>query len=485
MHRLSRPGDGDLHVLLGVVLDALAEGAADRGGPVPAGEPEKVAARIRAALGTILPESGQGADAIARLTRTLAVGAVDLASPAWAAHLLSPPLAVATAANVASTVLNADLTSWDQSPAGIVIEDEVVRALAELVGYDPDAAGGSITSGGTESNLVGLLLARDRHAGPGVFLASAAAHFSVRRGARILGIRPEDVVAVESGPDHRMRPEALEAALRRIVADGRRPACVTLTAGTTDLGAIDPLDECVATAHAYGASVHVDAAYGGGALFSRRLRPLLAGVEHADTVSLDLHKYGWQPIGAGVLLARRAESFAPLAVEVPYINAADDLTAGHLSHMGTSLRTTRPADAFKMAVSFQALGRSALGAMIDRCHELARHAARRISEQPRLSLAAEPVLSTVVFRYLPRDAGPDRSDHINGTLRRTLLSDGTAVIGRTELDGRPARVWLKFTLLNPTMSRRDVDDLVELVVAAGRRAESSPVPPGEGSRGGL
>lgn len=472
MHRLSQPGDSDLHALLAVVLDALAEGAAHRGGPVPGGEPEEVAARVRAELGTTLPTHGQGIDAIIRLTRTLAVGAVDLASPAWAAHLLSPPLAVATAANVASTVLNADLTSWDQSPAGILIEDEVVRAMAELVGYDPGAAGGSITSGGTESNLVGLLLARDRHTSPGVFLASAAAHFSVRRSARILGIRPEDIVAVDTGPDHRMRPEALDAALRSIVADGGRPACVTLTAGTTDLGAIDPLDECIAIAHEHGASVHVDAAYGGGALFSERLRPLLVGIEHADTVSLDLHKYGWQPIGAGVLLARRAESFAPLAVEVPYINATDDLTAGHLNHMGTSLRTTRPADAFKMAVSFQAVGRSALGAMVDRCHELARYAAQRISEQPRLSLAAEPVLSTVVFRYVPRDSGTDQSDHVNGVLRRTLLSDGTAVIGRTELDDRPARVRLKFTMLNPTMSHRDVDDLVESVVAAGRRAES-------------
>lgn len=467
LRHLSRPDDIDLHALVAVVLNSLAEGAAIRGGPAPVGDTDALIEQIRPTLAITLPEQGSGTAVLAELTRTFAEGAVDLASPAWSAHLLSPPLAVATAAGIAALVLNADLTSWDQSPAGILIEEAVLQAMAAIVGYDPTSSAGTITSGGTESNLVALLLARDRHAEPGVFLTSTAAHFSVRRNAHILGIPADDLVAVDTGPDDRIDPDALRAALKQTVARGRSPASVTLTAGTTDLGAIDPLRDCIDIAREYGAFVHVDAAYGGGALFSTRLAPLLADIGLADTISLDLHKFGWQPIGAGVLLAREAESFAPMAVDVPYINATDDLAAGHLNRLGTSLRTTRPADAFKVAVTFQALGRQALGSMVDHCHDLALHAAQRIVDHPSLVLAAQPTLSTVVFRYVPVD--PGMSDAVNGALRRDLLSTGTAIIGRTE---RQQRVWLKFTLLNPEMTPHDIDTLIDHVVAAGRRQET-------------
>src|SRR5205814_6973305 len=164
-------------------------------------------------------------------------------------------------------------------------------------------------------------------------------------------------------------------------------------------GSIDPLRDTAALAAGYGAWLHVDAAYGGGALFSDRLAGLLDGLHKADSVSLDLHKFGWQPVAAGVFLAGSAQALCPLARRVAYLNPADDEEAGYPSLLGRSLRTTRRVDALKVAVTFRALGRRGLGGLVDACHDLALHAAARIADDDRLELAAPPVLSTVVFRY--------------------------------------------------------------------------------------
>jgi L-2,4-diaminobutyrate decarboxylase len=159
-----------------------------------------------------------------------------------------------------------------------------------------------------------------------------------------------------------------------------------------------------------------------------------------------------------VFLTRAASALDPLARRVAYLNPADDEDAGYPSLLGHSLRTTRRVDAFKIAVTFRALGRDGLGRLVDACHDLARHAAARVVAHPDLELAAGPVLTTVVFRHRGGDA-------VNAGLRRRLLERGTAVVGRTELDGA---VWLKLTLLNPYATTADVDALLGAVTEEAR-----------------
>lgn len=474
-------GSAALRPLLAVVLDALALGAADRNGPVPGASHSSIEAAVRKAAGDdFLPETGVGAHAaLGELTRMFAAGAADPADPRCAAHLHCPPLAVAVAADLAAAALNPSLDSWDQAPAGTALEPEVVATLAELVGFGPGAAG-TITSGGTESNLMGLLLARDfsaRAAGHDTsrrgitpdeagrlrVLCSRAAHFSVARGAGLLGLGEDAVITVPTRADHTMDVGVLRSELTALRARGDTAVAVLATAGSTDLGAVDPLAEIADVAAEFGTWLHVDAAYGAGALFSPRLAPLLAGLDRADSVALDLHKLGWQPVPAGVFLTRSAELFAPLERSVAYLNAEDDEQAGYPSLLSRSLRTTRRPDVFKIAVTLRALGRGGLAALVDRCHDLARHGAARVRAHPRLELFAEPVLSTVLFRYLPTTTNPQQ-DLVNAQLRRVLLAEGRAVVGRTEHDGA---VWLKLTLLNPHASERDVDALLEAVVTAG------------------
>lgn len=445
--------------LVVTALTALEAGRKERGGPVPQGSPAEVARAVDVALGgDALPQDGVGEEkALAELVRVTASGAADPDDPACVGHLHCPPLAVAVAADLVASALNQSMDSWDQAPAATVLEQRVVTALGELAGF-PDAAG-VMTTGGTASTYTALLLARDAEATPVRVYASEIAHFSVDRGAHLLGLG--EVVKIPLDTARRLDV----AALARMLTQGptqERPVVVA-TAGSTDFGSIDPLRDLAALVHAHGGWLHVDAAYGGGLLFSDTHRHLVDGIELADTVSLDLHKLGWQPAAAGVLLTRAPQLFDPLARRAAYLNPLDDEDQGYTSLLGRSLRTTRRADVLKVAVTLRALGRRGMGERVDRCLALARHAARAVETRPELELLCEPDLSTVVFRYV----GPDGTATCeqNARLRRALLASGRAVVGRTEHDGQ---VRLKLTLLNPDATEADVDRVLDLVLDAGR-----------------
>ncbi|UCM87102.1 pyridoxal phosphate-dependent decarboxylase family protein [Streptomyces marincola] len=455
-----------------------------RTGPLPAVTPQELSRLLDSLLPDgPMPRAGGGREAVLALARSYAAHTVDLADPRAAAHLQPPALSVAAAADVLASVFNASVDTWDSGPCAVEIERRVVRSLTDLAGYGPDADG-VLTPGGTASNLQALLIARDAALGARrdvraagltglaaepVVYCSELAHFSIARACAVLGLGEGAVRPVRTDAAHRMRVDELERALaeRR---DTEVPIAIVATAGTTDWGSIDPLPELAAVAARHGVRLHVDAAYGGGALFSDRMRPLLAGIEAADTITIDLHKTAWQPAAASALLARDGGDFAPTTgLRVAYLNPDDDGEAGYDGLLGNSMATTRRADALKVAATFLALGREGVGAMLEACHDLARHAADTVAAHPGLELAAPPALTTVVFRYLPRAHGAD-PDAVNGALRRLLLSRGTALIGRTDVAGS---VRLKLTLLNPQATTNDIDELLAAVAAAGSAVEAA------------
>jgi len=425
-------GPAALRAFTATVLDALARGSAARGGPLPAGGPEAVARRLREAVGEVLPAHGTGAThALDTVVQALTEGAADPADPLCAAHLHCPPLAVATAADLAASALNPSLDSWDQAPAASELETLVTDALAREVYGTSGAA--LVTTGGTESNQLALLLAREHH-GPVTLVHGTGAHHSLPRAAWLLGL-PRPVVL--AGPGGVLDPAALHETLTALEGG---PVLVAATAGTTDAGLIDPLPAVAEVCAAHGARFHIDAAYGGGLLFSDRYRPLLKGVERAHSVTLDLHKLGWQPIAAGFLAVRDPGDLTVLAHRADYLNAADDTEAGLPDLLGRSLRTTRRPDILKTAVTLKALGRSGLGALVDLVCAHARTLAGLIDAHPGLELHAPPTISTVLFR--PTGA----TDTAVARIRRTLLDEGRGVLGRAHADNR---LWLKATLLNP------------------------------------
>ncbi|GHH74048.1 amino acid decarboxylase [Streptomyces sulfonofaciens] len=446
-------GAAALGPLLSTVLDALHDGAVLRGGPLPAGGPGAVAARVRETVGTALPQHGAGAEAALRdLVRMLAEGAADPADPLCAAHLHCPPLAVAAAADLAASVLNPSMDSWDQAPAASALETLLTRALAAEVypaaGGRRGAADALVTTGGTEANQLALLLGRERH-GPVQLVCGDNAHHSLSRAAWLLGLpRPVTVPA----PTGTIDPLALADALR--ARPRGTPLLVAATAGTTDAGLIDPLPAIADVCAAAGARLHVDAAYGGALLLSDRMKPLLTGLDRAHTVTLDLHKLGWQPVAAGLLAVRDPGDLDTLRHSAEYLNAADDTEAGLPDLLGRSLRTTRRPDILKIAVTARALGRGGLGALADAVCAHAHELARLIAAHPGFELYDTPTISTVLFR--PTGADDGRVAQI----RRRLLTEGRAVIGRARIAGR---LWLKATLLNPHTRTSDLAALLKLV----------------------
>ncbi|WP_406175899.1 pyridoxal phosphate-dependent decarboxylase family protein [Streptomyces canus] len=450
-------GPSSLRPLLDTVLEALGEGARARGGPLPAGGPSEVAARVRAALGHVLPDEGDP-DALRHLVRALAEGAADPADPLCAAHLHCPPLAVAAAADLAVSVLNPSMDSWDQAPSASELEAQLTRALANEVYREvPRGAGNCatsphrpaadddalVTTGGTESNQLALLLAREIQ-GPGVRLVCGSnAHHSLPRAAWLLGM-----------PDPATLPTLDPTDLETTLSTLQGPLLVAATAGTTDTGQIDPLPEIAHLCARHGARLHIDAAYGGGLLFSTRHRDKLTGIDTADTVTLDLHKLGWQPVAAGLLAVRDKNDLTALHQRADYLNADDDTEAGLPDLLGRSLRTTRRPDVLKIAVTLKTLGRTGLGALVDQVCEQASEFAQLVHDHPGFELHAPPTISTVLFR--PASA----TDDAVAAVRRKLLTDGRAVLGRARAANR---LWLKVTLLNPTTRPADLAGLLQLV----------------------
>ncbi|MEU6282522.1 aminotransferase class V-fold PLP-dependent enzyme [Streptomyces sp. NPDC047028] len=442
-HLASGPdGAGALRPLLDTVLDALTTGARARGGPLPAGGPDAVAARVTAALGDVLPDHGEP-DALRTLVHALAEGAADPADPRCAAHLHCPPLAVATAADLAVSALNPSLDSWDQAPAASVLEAEVTRALAHEIGL----ADALVTTGGTEANELAVLLARETHGAGLRLVCGANAHHSLSRAAWLLGL-PDPVVVPTPGGT--LDPAALHRALTPLTG----PLLVAATAGTTDAGLIDPLPEIAGLCTAHGARLHIDAAYGAALTFSDRHRDKLAGLQAAHTVTVDLHKLGWQPIAAGLLTVARPRELTALHHRADYLNAADDTDTGLPDLLGRSLRTTRRPDILKIAVTLKSLGRTGLGALVDQVCAHARDLAALVHNHPGFELYGRPVISTVLFR--PAHA----TDADVAAVRRQLLHDGRAVLGRALADGR---LWLKATLLNPHTRPEHLAGLLKLV----------------------
>ncbi|GGT27528.1 aminotransferase class V-fold PLP-dependent enzyme [Streptomyces atratus] len=443
----STTGPAALRPLIDTVLTALHDGAHRRDGPLPAGGPDAVTPRMRTATHPVIPDHGTGPhDALRTLVSALAEGAADPADPLCAAHLHTPPLALAAAADLAACALNPSMDSWDQAPAASALEADITAALATEIYPHQPSPDALVTTGGTEANQLALLLARERN-GPVQTICAANAHHSITRAAWLLGLPAPLVIPAPTGV---MDLAALDEALTEL----HRPLLVTATAGTTDTGQIDPLADIADLCTTHGAELHIDAAYGGPLLFSPTHRGKVHGLDRAHSVTLDLHKLGWQPASAGILATPDRTHLDALHHRASYLSADDDTEAGLPDLLGRSLRTTRRPDALKIAVTLKALGRTGLADLIDHTVATAHHLADLIAKTPTLDLYDRPTISTVLFR--PTDA----DDNTVATIRRTLLIRGHAVLGRAHTNNR---LWLKATLLNPHTTPDDLNTLLDLV----------------------
>ncbi|MBM7517278.1 pyridoxal phosphate-dependent decarboxylase family protein [Nocardioides nitrophenolicus] len=475
LHHVFHPDHADHYAAtLGEGLDHLLRQLKGVAGPATGTTPAQAAERVAAVdLDRPLGDTGQ---VLAEISRLWLDDAVWFHEPSYAAHLNCPVVVPALLAELFVASVNSSLDTFDQSVGGTFIERRLVEWTAARIGYgegdDPD---GVFTSGGSQSNLQGLLLARGRHERVPAerlrILASAESHFSVQKSARLLGLGDESVVSVPTDERHRMDPAALERSLAACADLGLRPMAIVATAGTTDFGAIDPLDRIADLARAYDAWLHVDAAYGGGLLVSPTRRARLHGIERADSVTIDFHKTFFQPVSSSAIIVRDRATLRPATWHADYLNPRE---ATNPNQVDKSLQTTRRFDALKLWVTLRTMGPDLLGEYVDAVVDLAGRVHERHRDHADLAFAATPELSTLVFRYVPPGPPMDEKESaaLNTAIREDLYASGRAMVAATKVDGVQH---LKLTLLNPMATVEDISGVLDLVRATGARLAPRPV----------
>ncbi|AWW39451.1 lysine decarboxylase DesA [Streptomyces cadmiisoli] len=384
--------------------------------------------------------------------------------PRYLAHLNCPVVVPAVLAEAILTAVNSSLDTWDQSAGGTLIERKLVDWTTERIGLGP-AADGVFTSGGTQSNLQALLLAREEAktevlADLRVF-ASEASHFSVKKSAKLLGLSEDAVVSVPVDQDKRMQTLALARELERCEQDGLVPMAVVATAGTTDFGSIDPLTEIAELCDRYGTWMHVDAAYGCGLLASLKHRHRLTGIERADSVTVDYHKSFFQPVSSSAVLVRDARTLRHATYHAEYLNPRRMVQERIPNQVDKSLQTTRRFDALKLWVTLRVMGADGVGQLFDEVCDLAAEGWKLLAADPRYDVVVEPTLSTLVFRHIPAGVtDPTEIDRANLYARKALFASGEAIVAGTKVNGRH---YLKFTLLNPETTIGDIAAVLDLI----------------------
>ncbi len=425
----------------------------------------------------LLPSAGAGSESVMQFIRdSLLPNSLKVSSTSYMAHLHSAPLIDNLAAELILSTLNQSMDSWDQAPMATEMEVHVIKGLCRLYKL-PSASDGIFTSGGSQSNLMGLFLARDwycltklghdvRTSGlPEQFnrlriYTSSVSHFSVEKSAHLMGMGFHSVRPVPVDDQMRMSPSALEALIAEDIAQCNIPMAVVATVGTTDFGSIDPLNSIRKICDQHGMWMHADAAYGSGLVLSDKYSERIKGLETCDSITVDFHKMFMLSISCGAFLLKDNSHFKLLELHADYLNREEDEEEGYVHLVGKSLQTTRRFDALKVWMSFKILGRETLGGLIDRSVETCRASYDSLTRDKRFEVVTKPEISSLVFRYIGSLEAESEREAVNIRIRKTLLHEKGIVIGQTKVK---SRTFLKLTLLNPLIEPLMIKELFETI----------------------
>jgi aromatic-L-amino-acid/L-tryptophan decarboxylase len=422
-------------------LDMLVEQLKDPGSvPVVGGaSPQEMRRRLHAPA----PERGQDFDGLLReIVESVLPAMVRGDHPGYMAFIPGQGTWPGALGDFIASGLNLYGGSWKEGAGPAQLELTVLDWFKHWIGY-PETASGTLVSGGSVANMTALACAREAMAGGSperlvVYLADQA-HSSMPRAARILGFRPDQVRVLPVDDRYRLRPDALLGAMQADRRAGRRPFFVGAAAGSTNTGAIDPLPELASICKEHGVWLHVDGAYGAFAVLTERGRSWLRGIELADSVTLDPHKWLYQPYECGCVLVRdgpqlrRAFEIAPdYLKEVTSINR-------EVNFVDHGMQLSRATRALKVWMSVRYFGLEAFRQAIDHSIDLALHAQRRIEASPAFEMLSPASLSVVAFRRRFDDTDDETAiEHRNRALLQGLEATGRAWLSSTRLRGRYA-----------------------------------------------
>lgn len=390
-------------------------------------------------------------------------------TPRFYGYVLGSGEPVAALADMLASVLNQNVTAWRSAPAAVTIERQVVQWLAAAMKCDGFT--GSLCGGGSAANFMALAMAREAKlpaneagARPGVIYASSEVHMSIPKAVALLGLGRANLRSIPVDEQFRMRAEGLRTAIAADLAAGRTPIAVVATAGTVATGSIDPISEIAAICREHDLWLHVDGAYG--ALAALAVPDRFSGLAAADSLSLDAHKWLYQPLDCGVLLfknaaaARNAFSFTGA-----YARSLESDPVEGFAFFEESAELSRRFRALKLWLSLRYHGVEAFRAAIHSDLRHARQLVEAIHRTPELELLAPVALSAVCFRYRPPESGSADLDELNAAILRRVIGRGRVYLSNASIGGRFA---LRACFINHRTTAADVAEVVPEILGAAR-----------------
>jgi glutamate/tyrosine decarboxylase-like PLP-dependent enzyme len=427
----------------------------------------------RAALETRLREAlpAQGADVLEVLDqaeRDVFGHIMHLDHPRFFAFVPSPGNFVSAMADALASGFNVFAGTWLEASGPAEIELVTIDWLRRAAGL-PATAGGLFVSGGSMANITALALARllrlENRSDGAVIYCSDQTHSSIARGLRVLGFQENQLNLLPSDRAFRLDVAALQAAIARDRAAGRTPFCLVANAGTTNTGAVDPLLALAQVCRQEGLWFHVDGAYGAAAVLCKQGQQALQGVGGADSLSLDPHKWLFQPYEIGCLLVREERWLKEAFHILPEYLEDTQGTEGEVNFCDLGIQLTRGFRALKLWMSLKVFGGAAFASALDRGFALAKAAEAAVRELPDWEIVTPAQMAVVTFRCAPREVGLEAQDRINRRLVEAMIDDGFAMISTTVLHGRTV---LRMCTINPRTRADDVRETVRRLAAMSR-----------------
>jgi aromatic-L-amino-acid/L-tryptophan decarboxylase len=395
--------------------------------------------------------------------------------PRFFGYVASPSTPIGAYGDLIASALNANITCWRSGPAGTELERMVVRWLGSLIGYDQQAKG-LLTSGGSMANMIALLIANRRKSGadtsrrglwnsgaPMTIYASEEVHMSIPKAADILGFGRDHVRTIACDERQRMRVDLLRPRIEADVREGLRPFCVVGSAGTVNTGVVDPLNEIANIAAEFDLWFHVDGAYGAPGVLDQRKKDLFAGLERANSVSLDPHKWLYVPVDAGCLLFRDAgAAMAAFSTEdADYIKTHGYSDDEAFAFWDYGVELSRRFRALKVWLTLQYYGTRRIAEAIGEDISLAEYLGEVVSKADDFELLAPVELSICCFRFVPERGMSDTElNQLNERIMALVQKGGRAYVSNATVNGRFA---LRACITNFRTTKADIDETVEAI----------------------